>query len=175
MRVPVEVRHRLRWRTLGILEHDSWAAALMANHAATVYERYRPAAEWTVFFAEMERTRDALLRSCGRSRADRPDGPRLLVSPDPFGGLRSPSRSPPGSCRIGSGDPMPSSGERRPVVSHQSPSPTYRARCGTGARGSHRGPHDRRSSPAGIDGEPSNDESDMSDQREEVTAISDDT
>lgn len=123
VRVPVEVRQRVWWRTLGILEHDSWAAALVANHAATVYERYRPAAEWTVFFAEMDRTRDALLRSCGRSRADleedyaflrlgdlvslvfctggegeqrfrdwtlRPDGPRLVVSPDPFGGAEVP-------------------------------------------------------------------------------------
>ena len=47
------------------LAHDPWAAALVAQHAITVYDRFRSDSEWASFFAEMETARDAMLRASG--------------------------------------------------------------------------------------------------------------
>jgi hypothetical protein len=44
---------------------DRWAAALVAQHAVTVYDRFRPDPAWTAFFAGMTEARDALLADCG--------------------------------------------------------------------------------------------------------------
>jgi hypothetical protein len=46
---------------------DPMAAALVAHHAVTVYDRFRPEPEWTTFFAQMEAMRDRLLPSAGLS------------------------------------------------------------------------------------------------------------
>jgi hypothetical protein len=64
--VPIEVRHRVWPRGVGRLA-DPWAAALVAHHAVTVYDRFRTDPQWTSFFAEMEAARDARLRESSRS------------------------------------------------------------------------------------------------------------
>ena len=67
--VPVEVRQRVWPRGVGRLANP-WAAALVAHHAVTVYERYRPDPQWSSFFAQMEAMRDARVREHGLSFAD---------------------------------------------------------------------------------------------------------
>jgi Protein of unknown function (DUF3891) len=66
---PLSVRHRVWPRGVARLADDPWAAALVAQHAITVYDRFRSETEWRAFFAEMETMRDALLRS-GRLSID---------------------------------------------------------------------------------------------------------
>ncbi|MBA3638042.1 MAG: DUF3891 family protein [Acidobacteriota bacterium] len=44
--VAVPVRHRVWPRAVAALASDPWAAALVAHHAITVYDRYRPDPEW---------------------------------------------------------------------------------------------------------------------------------
>lgn len=61
----LEVRHAVWPRGIERLASDPWVAALVAQHAITVYDRFRPDREWDSFFAGMERMRDDLL---GRSR-----------------------------------------------------------------------------------------------------------
>jgi Protein of unknown function (DUF3891) len=60
---PLEVRHRVWPRGVARLAGDPWAATLVAQHAITVYDRFRSDPDWISFFAEMEATRDALLRA----------------------------------------------------------------------------------------------------------------
>ena len=63
---PDAVRQGVWPRCIGVLEDsDPYAAALVAQHALTVYDRLRSAAEWQEFFREIERLRDALLVRCG--------------------------------------------------------------------------------------------------------------
>jgi hypothetical protein len=62
---PLSVRHAVWPRGLARLADDPWAAALVAQHALTVYDRFRSEAEWTSFFAEMEAARGAMLRASG--------------------------------------------------------------------------------------------------------------
>jgi hypothetical protein len=63
--VPLGVRHAVWPRGIARLAGDPWAAALVAQHALTVYGRFRSDSEWTPFFAEMEAARDATLRASG--------------------------------------------------------------------------------------------------------------
>ena len=63
--VPVRVRHAVWPRTIAQLADDPWAAALVAQHALTAYDRFRSEAEWTAFFAEMESARAAMARASG--------------------------------------------------------------------------------------------------------------
>jgi hypothetical protein len=60
---PLAVRHSVWPRGVARLSDDPWAAALVAQHAVTVYERFRQDGAWAPFFAGMEHTRDRLLRS----------------------------------------------------------------------------------------------------------------
>jgi hypothetical protein len=60
---PLSVRHAVWPRGVARLSDDPWVAALVAQHALTVYDRFRSAAAWTPFFAEMEAARDAMLRA----------------------------------------------------------------------------------------------------------------
>jgi hypothetical protein len=53
-----------------LAQSDPWAGALVAHHAATVYDRFRPDDDWHAFFAEMEATRDRLIELCGGSPDD---------------------------------------------------------------------------------------------------------
>jgi hypothetical protein len=52
-----------------LAEEDAWAAALVAEHALTIYGRFHADAEWTGFFAMMTATRDTLVRQSGRTPA----------------------------------------------------------------------------------------------------------
>ncbi len=56
--IPVPIRQAIWPRGVARLAGDPWAAALVAQHAITVYSRYRSDAEWSTFFARMEATRD---------------------------------------------------------------------------------------------------------------------
>ena len=67
---PLSVRHGVWPRAIARLADDPWAAALVAQHAITVYGRFRADAEWTSFFTEMEVARDAMLRASGLPFAD---------------------------------------------------------------------------------------------------------
>jgi hypothetical protein len=69
IKVPVGVRQRVWPRGVARLA-EPWAAALVAHHAVTVYERFRQDSQWTPFFAEMESARDARVRQSGRSLDD---------------------------------------------------------------------------------------------------------
>ena len=60
---PLSVRHAVWRRGVARLADNPWAAALVAQHALTVYDRFRSEAEWTAFFAEMEAARGAMLRA----------------------------------------------------------------------------------------------------------------
>jgi hypothetical protein len=67
---PLSVRHGVWPRAVTRLAGEPWAAALVAEHAITVYDRFRPDADWTSFFAEMETARDRMLTQSGRPLDD---------------------------------------------------------------------------------------------------------
>ena len=58
---PVALRQGVWPRAVERLAGDPWAAALVAQHAITVYDRFRSDDAWTQFFADMEALRDNLL------------------------------------------------------------------------------------------------------------------
>ncbi len=62
---PLGVRHGVWPRAVARLAADPWAAALVAHHAVTVYERFRSDPAWTMFFGEMEAARDRMVRASG--------------------------------------------------------------------------------------------------------------
>jgi hypothetical protein len=62
---PLGVRHDVWPRAVARLAEDPWAAALVAQHAITVYDRFRSDAAWTSFFEEMEDARDVMLGAGG--------------------------------------------------------------------------------------------------------------
>jgi len=55
---PIAVRHGVWPRAVVRLAADPWAAALVAQHAITVYDRFRSDDAWTQFFADMTALRD---------------------------------------------------------------------------------------------------------------------
>lgn len=59
------VRHAVWRRGVHRLADDPWTAALVAQHAITVYERFWADPAWSAFFDEMKQTRDSLLRESG--------------------------------------------------------------------------------------------------------------
>ena len=59
VRAPLQVRQGAWPRAVARLSGDPYAAALIAQHALTVYDRYRGDADWQRFFAGMEAARDA--------------------------------------------------------------------------------------------------------------------
>jgi hypothetical protein len=59
---PVAVRQRVWPRGVGRLASTPYAAALVAQHALTVYDRYRTLPAWTSFFERMEGIRADALR-----------------------------------------------------------------------------------------------------------------
>jgi hypothetical protein len=63
MTVPPHVKRGVWGRAIHRLSATPYAAALVAQHAAHVYSRYRPEAEWASFFPEMETARDRYLRA----------------------------------------------------------------------------------------------------------------
>ena len=67
---PLAVRHRVWPRATARLAAEPWAAALVAQHAITVYDRFRAEPAWAAFFALMEQARDAMLAESGLSYAE---------------------------------------------------------------------------------------------------------
>lgn len=67
---PLRVRQAGAPRAIARLADDPWAAALVAQHAITVYDRFRSEPDWRSFFAEMEAVRSARLRTSGLSLDD---------------------------------------------------------------------------------------------------------
>jgi len=55
---PVDVRQGVWPRSVSLLSADPWAAALVATHAITVYDRFRGHSEWAPFFKHMAAQRD---------------------------------------------------------------------------------------------------------------------
>jgi hypothetical protein len=67
---PAGVRQGVWPRAVRRLAADPWAAALVAQHAVTVYEKYRAEAGWATFFSGMERLRDELVQASGQPPGD---------------------------------------------------------------------------------------------------------
>ena len=67
---PVQVRQGAWPRAVALLSRDPYAAALVAQHALTVYDRYRNDEEWQRFFDGMEAARDARLALAGIRRQE---------------------------------------------------------------------------------------------------------
>lgn len=64
---PIAVRQGVWPRGVARLAHDPWAAALVAQHALAIFERYRSDSAWTQFFAVMEGARQTMLGASGFS------------------------------------------------------------------------------------------------------------
>lgn len=75
---PAEVRQEVWPRAVARLRSDPWAAALVAHHAVTVYDRYRPDAAWVAFFPAMEASRDEFVRESGGRFDDLVDDYRFV-------------------------------------------------------------------------------------------------
>jgi hypothetical protein len=120
---PLAVRYRVWPRAIRRLHQHPWSAALVAEHAIVVYDRFRSEPGWPPFFSEMENAREALVGASGLSLDElvgdyqflrladlislafcmdstqehhfaewtvRLSGIRVIVTPDPFGGLTIP-------------------------------------------------------------------------------------
>jgi Protein of unknown function (DUF3891) len=70
---PLSVRHGVWPRGIARLADDPWAAALVAQHVLTVYDRYRSDNAWTGFFAEIDAARSRMLNAAAMSLADLED------------------------------------------------------------------------------------------------------
>ena len=64
---PLAVRLRVWPRAVARLAAEPWTAALVAQHADTIYERLHSDPAWVVFFDDIRRRRDALLADAGLS------------------------------------------------------------------------------------------------------------
>ena len=67
---PAVVRQRVWPRGIARLADDPWAAALLAQHADTIYDRYRDDPDWSPFFVEVDRLRQAMVDASGCSMKD---------------------------------------------------------------------------------------------------------
>jgi hypothetical protein len=67
---PLRVRHAVWPRGVARLADRPWAAALVAQHALTVYDRFRADAQWTSFFAMMEASRGAMIAASAMALDD---------------------------------------------------------------------------------------------------------
>lgn len=65
MTVPLDVRQGVWPVSVDLLNAAPWAAALVAHHALSVYDRFRPDAAWAEFFARMTALRDEHLARAG--------------------------------------------------------------------------------------------------------------
>ena len=68
--IAVEVRHRVWPRGVARLAANPWAAALVAQHAITIYDRFRADAAWAAFFTEMESLRTTFVGGAGLTLGD---------------------------------------------------------------------------------------------------------
>ncbi len=69
IRVSIGARQRVWPRGVARLA-EPWPAALVAHHAVTVYDGFRPDPQWTSFFAQLEAARDDRVRQSGRTLDD---------------------------------------------------------------------------------------------------------
>lgn len=67
--LPAAERQAVWPRGVARLADEPWAAALVAHHAITVYDRYRSDPEWQGFFPAMEELRGTHLAAAGLSQA----------------------------------------------------------------------------------------------------------
>jgi hypothetical protein len=65
MTVPARVKQEVWPRALAGLAGAPWAAALVAHHAASVYDRFRGDPDWDGFFSAMEAARSQNLAAAG--------------------------------------------------------------------------------------------------------------
>lgn len=80
---PLEQRHGAWYAALEELTpRDPFVAALIAQHAHTVYARYSGLPEWQVFLAQMVSRRDVLLEEAGVVLADLVSDYRMLAIAD---------------------------------------------------------------------------------------------
>jgi hypothetical protein len=63
--IAVAVRQRVWPRAIHRLSATPWAAALVAQHAITIYDRFRTDAAWTAFFADLESLRARFVDAAG--------------------------------------------------------------------------------------------------------------
>ena len=70
MTAPPLTKQTVWPRAIARLSDDTWAAALVANHAVTVYSRFRHDDAWRSFFPDLTALRDLHVRASGRSIAD---------------------------------------------------------------------------------------------------------
>jgi hypothetical protein len=70
VRAPAEIKHAVWPRAVRHLSIEPWSAALVAQHAITVYDRFRTDNAWAAFFAAMEQLRDSMLREDGGRMED---------------------------------------------------------------------------------------------------------
>jgi len=70
VKLPLPARHGVWRRGVARLASRPWVAALVAHHAVTVYDRFRADSDWNLFFAEMERAREAMIDASGRPADD---------------------------------------------------------------------------------------------------------
>ena len=68
--IAAAVRQRVWPRGVGRLAAEPWAAALVAQHAITIYDRFRGDAVWTSFFGEMESLRTQFVAASGLTLSD---------------------------------------------------------------------------------------------------------
>jgi hypothetical protein len=64
---PLSVRQAAMPAAVARLGDVPWAAALIAQHGVTVYDRFRPQPEWAAYFAGLEQSRDQRLHETGRA------------------------------------------------------------------------------------------------------------
>lgn len=65
VRASAEIKHAVWPRAVRHLAMEPWSAALVAQHAVAVYDRFRSDQAWANFFTAMEQLRDAMLREDG--------------------------------------------------------------------------------------------------------------
>ena len=87
--VPADVRQSVWPRSVAALAPAPWAAALVAHHAVTVYDRYRQDAAWHDFFPAMTARRDEHLARATAPQSLGPwtirlTGAQVQVTPNPF-------------------------------------------------------------------------------------------
>jgi hypothetical protein len=70
MTAPASIKQAVWPRAIARLDDDPWAAALVAQHAITVYGRLRDDPEWLSFFVQMAAARDRLAEKSGQTPAD---------------------------------------------------------------------------------------------------------
>jgi len=67
---PLAVRHRVWPRAIQRLSQHPWPAALVAEHAVVVYDRFRVEDGWASFFSGMEAARDQMIGVSGLTSSE---------------------------------------------------------------------------------------------------------